>query len=207
MKRNIIIIGCGGYSKVIVDAIEQRREFKIKGYLDDGKCGRGYKNYIILDKIKNASLYDDKNTWFVIAIGDNNIRMFISNEFSRLKYAIITHKNASISPSSTIGDGSVILGGSIVNADSKIGKHVILNTQSVIEHDCIIGNYCHISPGSVICGGNVVHDNVHIGANSVIIPNKVINKNSIIGAGSTVIRNVEESTIVVGCPAKNIIYK
>ncbi|CAM2075847.1 MAG: acetyltransferase [uncultured Clostridium sp.] len=207
MKKDIIVIGCGGHSKVIVDAIEQIDEFRIKGYLDDNKYGKGYRDYDVLDKIMNVGVYDNENTWFVIAIGDNNIRKCISNSFPNLKYATIIHKNASISPSSTIGFGSVVLDASIINADSKIGSHVIINTRSIVEHDCVIGNYCHLSPGSIICGGNIVDDNVHIGANSVIIPCKVINKNSIIGAGSTVINSVEINDIVVGCPAKSIIDK
>ncbi len=205
MVKNIIVIGCGGHSKVIVDTIEQTGGFRIKGYLDDGKCGLGYKNYRILDKISNVLLYDDERTWFVIAIGNNKLRESISKKFQNLKYATIIHKNACVSPSSEIGIGSVILGSSIINADSKVGKHVIVNTRAIVEHDCIIGDYCHISPGSVVCGGNTIHNNVHVGANSVIIPCNVIRENSVIGAGSTVIRNVEANEIVAGCPAKLIV--
>ncbi len=205
MVKDIIVIGCGGHSKVIIDAIERAGEFRIRGYLDDNKYGLGYKNYIILDKITNALLYDDERTWFVIAIGNNNLREAISKKFQKLKYATIIHKNACVSSSSEIGIGSVILDNSTINADSKVGKHVIVNTRAIIEHDCIIGDYCHVSPGSVICGGNIIHDNVHVGANSVIIPCNVIRENSVIGAGSTVIGNVEANERVAGCPAKSIV--
>lgn len=202
--KEIIIIGSGGHAKVIIDTIEEIGEFKIKGFLDDNKAGIGYKGYLILDKIRNAYKYNNENTYFVIAIGDNGIRKKISKNFYNLKYATIIHKSAIISNSCTIGEGTVVLSGSVINSDSVIKRHVIINTKSIVEHDCIIDDYCHISPGSVVCGGNIVYEKVYIGANAVVIPNKVINKNSIIGAGSTVIRNIQEDKIAVGCPTNYI---
>lgn len=204
--KDIIIIGAGGHAKVIVDIIEESNEFKIKGFLDDNKIGIGYKGHLILDRISNACKYNNENTYFVIAIGDNNIRKEISETFDTLKYATIIHKSAIVSDSCKIGEGSVVFSRSIINADSVIKKHVIINTGAIVEHDCVIYDYCHISPGSVICGGNIIYENVQIGSNSVVIPNKVINKNSIIGAGSTVIKNIEEDSVSVGCPT-NYIHK
>lgn len=207
MCKEIIIIGCGGHAKVIVDTIEKNGDYKIKGFLDDNKTVVGYKNYLILDRIENAHRYNDEMTYFVIAIGDNMMRKRISESINGLKYATIIDKNSFISDSCKIGEGSVVLVGSIINADTNIKKHVIINTGAIVEHDCFVDDYCHISPGSILCGGSVVYNNVHIGANTVVIPNKIIHERSIVGAGSTVINNIGNDTISVGTPTRYIQVK
>jgi acetyltransferase-like isoleucine patch superfamily enzyme len=47
-----------------------------------------------------------------------------------------------------------------------------------------------------------IGDNVWIGANSVILAGVTIGSNSVIAAGSIVNKNVQESTLVAGVPAK-----
>ena len=55
---------------------------------------------------------------------------------------------------SKIGQGTVVLQGSLVNTDSQIGNNCIINSHVSIDHDCIIDDHTHVCPG-VIIGGNV----------------------------------------------------
>lgn len=50
----------------------------------------------------------------------------------------------------------------------------------------------------------VIEDDVWIGANAIILPGVKIGKGSVIGAGSVVTRNIPESSIAAGSPAKVI---
>ena len=87
----------------------------------------------------------------------------------------------------------------------------------------VFGDYVMIGPNVFICPSNhvlkaanprlflghklkkvVIGSNVWIGGNAVILPGVKIGDNSIVGAGSVVTKNVEESTIVAGNPAKVI---
>ena len=55
-------------------------------------------------------------------------------------FPIIISQEAIIDESIKIGEGTIIMPGSIINIDSSIGKNCIINTGSIIEHDCKIGN-------------------------------------------------------------------
>lgn len=206
--KNIIIIGAGGHASVIIDIIQgmidNGHEIKIKGILDDRNDITSFMGYIILDEIKNATLYNDENTEYVIAIGDNKIRKEIAKELINLKYFTPIHTTTIIGSNVYIKSGTVVMAGSIINANTYIGKHVIINSGAIVEHDNIIGDFVHISPGTTLCGGVRVGQSTHIGANSTVIPCKKIGSNSVIGAGSTIINDIQSGVIAVGSPTRTI---
>ena len=74
---------------------------------------------------------------------------------------------AYISPRSSIGEGTIVMHGSIINAGVKIGKNCIINSKTLIEHDTIIGDNCHLSTGSLINGNVKLDNNSFIGSNSL----------------------------------------
>jgi len=83
--------------------------------------------------------------------------------------------------------------GLVINHNTLIGNNVIVRQNTTIGNK---GN------GSSKCPK--IEDNVNIGANTVIIGEIVIGKNAIIGAGSVVTKDVPQSVIVAGNPAKVI---
>lgn len=205
---DIVVIGAGGHCSVVLDILESMIDsgdnIFIKGLLDDNPNLYEFRGYKVLDKIENALFYEDNNTAFIIAIGNNNIRKSIAMKFNKLKYFTAIHPSAIISKNAQINKGTVIMPNVVVNAGAKVGSHVILNTCSIIEHDNIIGNYTHISPGVTLCGGVSIGKGCHIGANSTIIQYKSVGENTIIGAGSTVIKDIECNVTAVGSPARVI---
>lgn len=206
--KDIVIIGAGGHASVIIDIIESMKEFgqtiNIKGLLDDNEKINEFMGYPILDKLENTLVYNNKNTEFIIAIGNNQIRKKISDEMKNLRYFTAIHPTATIGNNVLIKEGTIIMPRAVINANSMIGKHVIINTASVVEHDNIIDDYAHISPGAILSGGVTVGKATQIGANSTVIQYVNIGSYSIVGAGSTVIKNIDSNVIAVGSPAKVI---
>ena len=82
------------------------------------------------------------------------------------------HPSAIISKYVSVGEGSVVMQGAIIQSDAKIGKHCIIKTCTAIDHECEIGDFVQISPHTTLCG------NVHFG------------KVSWIRAGATVIPGI-----------------
>lgn len=209
--KEIIIIGAGGHAKVIMDIIFQRKKFLndnlvIRGILDDTFKEKERKELFgipIIGKVdKILELPND--IYYVIAIGNNNIRKKISQNYKKLNYITLIHPKAIIGENIDIGNGTVLMAGSIVNSYTKIGKHCIINTGSIIEHDNIIKDYVHISPGAILCGGVSVEEETWVGAGSTIIQGLIIGRKSIIGAGAVIIRNIQSFSKIVGNPAKYI---
>ena len=211
--KKIIIIGSGGHAKVVADIIltrekELNENLKIIGFLDDNFKNLRYDNIFnipILGDLNNIDNFSkNEDYFFIIAIGSNEVRKKISEKYKELNYYTAIHPRSVISREVIIGSGTVVMANVVINPNSTIGKHCILNTSSVIEHDNELGDYVHISPNTTLCGGVNIEDNSWIGAGSVVRQQIHIGKDVIVGANSVVVKDIENSCIVAGNPAKKI---
>ena len=130
----------------------------------------------------------NENTYFLITIGQiksYSIRKKISEILikNKAKFATVISNLAYVSKHANIGEGSIIMNGAIVNANSSIGKNCIINTKSNVEHGVLIGDFCHLSTCAVINGDSVIRNGTFIGSNATISNDVIIKKNSIISAG------------------------
>ena len=142
----------------------------------------------------------------IIAVGDNATRKMIVDQLP--KKTIYTRSNRGLlEGGATANVGTVLMRGSIVQANTVIGKHSIINTGATVDHDCVIGDYAHIAPGVNLCGNVSIGEGVLIGVGASVIPGIKIGKWATVGAGSVVIRDVPDGVTVAGNPAKQIIKK
>jgi sugar O-acyltransferase (sialic acid O-acetyltransferase NeuD family) len=142
----------------------------------------------------------------MIAVGDSRDRFDVSQKLPKTtKYFTFVHPTALIMDDNIeIGEGSFIGAYSILTTNIKIGKHALLNRAVHIGHDNIIGNYFSAMPGSIVSGNVTIYDCVYLGTNSSIREKVSIHNLSTIGLNSGVVKNIEESGIYVGVPAKKI---
>lgn len=114
----------------------------------------------------------------------------------------LVHSNATVSSSSTVGEGSHIFAGSIIAAEASIGPGCILNHGAQLDHESTIGSGVHLAPGVVICGCVRIGSYTMIGARSVVLPRVTIGNNVIVGAASLVTKSLPDNVIAYGSPAK-----
>lgn len=195
----MVIIGGGGHGAVCKEIAELI----------------GYKNIIILDDdIANTSAYGKTELFaqfindsdFFVAIGNNHMRRSFTEriEADNGTFATLIHPTAVISKSSTIGQGTVVMAGVVINARASIGEGVIVNTSSSVDHDCKLDGYCHIGVGAHLAGTVYVGKETFVGAGAIIINNINIGENVILGASTTVISDICEQGTYVGTPARRI---
>jgi len=198
--NKIIIIGCGGYAKVIADAV-LKINTKTKIIFFKERCNPTKTIWKLSCSINNKLIYYHP---FIVAIGDNKKRMEIFNSIKKNNNLCIISRQSQIGKNAKIANGSFIANFCLIGPEVRIGKNTIINNGSIIEHETSIGNHCHIAPNATICGKCKIGDLVFIGAGSTIINNIKICSNVTIGAGSTVIKNIEEQGTYVGSPVKKI---
>lgn len=198
------VFGASGHGKVITEQMTNLN-CNIEAIFDDApKCDKlGFiPIYNATEIVKSAP-----DVAFIIAIGNNQIRKNISLRLSNYNFFSTVHKSAYISPSATLGIGTVVMLRAIINTDAKIGNHVIINTAAIIEHDCIIEDFVHISPNVTLSGNINIGIGSHLGTGVIVLPGIKIGKWCTIGAGTVVIHDAPDGAIVVGNPGKIISYK
>ena len=139
-KEKIVIIGSSGHAKVIIDIIEQEGKFKIIGLIDPYKgIGESVLGYKILGEDKDLPqlIIKYQLSGCIIAIGDNWARSIVKNKIQEIdpSFGFITtiHPSASIAHGVTIGSGTVVMAGVVVNSNSSIGDFCII-IASFFEH-------------------------------------------------------------------------
>ncbi len=200
-NKKLFIFGASGHGKVIAELV-LNNGCKIAAMIDDAPKASSFGLVPIIHT--RSMLQPQQDVTLVIAIGNNSIRKKVCLKFSEYNFFSVVHKNATVSPSVSLGFGTVVMVQAIINADAIIGNHVIINTGALIEHDCIIEDFVHISPNVTLSGNVTVGQGTHIGSGAIVIPGVKIGKWCTIGAGTVVINDIPDGATAIGNPAKII---
>jgi sugar O-acyltransferase (sialic acid O-acetyltransferase NeuD family) len=211
MKGKLLVFGSSGHASVVVEAIEKRGEYEIVGLVDSFQpFGSEVLGYRILGDENSMSdivtRYDTRT--IAVAVGDNWGRAAVVSKLQgmslELSFPPIVHPSAEIARSATLGAGSVVLAGAVVNTRAVVGRWSLLNTNSSLDHDCVMGDFSSLAPNSAIGGQSRIGEYSAISLGASIIHKIVIGHHTVIGAGAVVIRDVPDHVLAFGCPAKVI---
>lgn len=205
INKNLVLLGGGGHCKSVIDVAESAG-YTILGILDQpDEVGKSVLGYKVIGTDDDIPLFVDKAE-FVITVGfikNPAIRINLYNKVKEVggKFATIIASTAHVSKYATLGEGTVIMHQSVINAGAKIGANCIINTFANIEHDAVVGDQCHISTGTMVNGDCKVGDRCFIGSQSVLANGIEIGDDIVVGAGSFVRKNIGVKGIYSGNPA------
>lgn len=198
----LIIIGAGGHGKVLCDIAEKLNKYDGIAFLDDNAEGERL-GYPIIGKVSDAEKYTSDGE-FIVAIGSAEARGRIMDSLASIgaRLATLVHPSAVIGLGVTLGEGSAVIAGAVINPMAKIGRGCIINTRASVDHDCEIGDLVHIAPGATVAGEVKIGARTWIGAGATVINGVSISADCTIGAGAVVVKDITEVGTYIGVPAK-----
>lgn len=210
----MLVWGAGGHGRVVADTA-RAAGLEVVGFIDRDrdKCGEIVEpggGRVIVTEETFLALIADRATLPVnanciaLGLGDNAARLRAADLAADWMSDPLVHPDCSISPHSSLGQGTVLFPKSVVNSAAAIGRAVIVNSGAIVEHDCVLGDASHVSPGAVLGGGVSVGRLAWICAGAVVLPGVRIGERAIVGAGAVVLHDVPEAATVVGNPARMI---
>ena len=96
----------------------------------------------------------------------------------------LIHPRAFVAREATIGPGTQLMAGAILQPYAQIGRNVIVNTGAQIDHHCCIGDHAHIAPGAILCGDVTVEAGAMVGAGAVVLPGSKVTTGTLVKAAS-----------------------
>ena len=197
--KKILLIGAGGHCVSSIDVIEMERKFKIFGLIDNKKKSFPLKKYKIIGDDKKLKKLFKKIKFAHISTGqikNLKIREKLFRKVSNYGFLFpsIISPLAYVSKYASIGRGTIVMHGAIINAGAKIGKNCIINSKCLIEHDVIIEDHCHISTRSTVNGRVIIKKNSFIGSCSVIQQNLKIGKNCFVNANLFLQKDLKDNS-------------
>lgn len=207
--EKIVIVGCGGHARSVLDAVRSMGTYEIAGFVDRERneayqcCGYG----IIGTDADLQALYDSGVHNACIGIGymgEGDIRRRLYEELKQKGFALpaVVDATAALAADVRPGEGAFIGKNAVVNTCAAIGRAAIVNSGAIVEHDCAVGDFAHIAVGAVLCGGVTVGDDAFVGANATVVQGIRIGCGAVIGAGAAVIRDIEDRMAAAGVPAR-----
>jgi sugar O-acyltransferase (sialic acid O-acetyltransferase NeuD family) len=207
--RKLAIFGAGGHGRELAWLAERAGWNKSDMFfvVDRPEYLAEEINGLPVRLLDDATKPDDK-IGFVVALGDAAARERCATLCEQAGFTAIPliHPGIELSPTVTIGQGSVICAGAILTVNIRIGRHVHINVGCTISHDAVLGDYATLSPGVNIAGHVQLGRHVFIGTGATIINGSSVNPltigdGAVIAAGACVTASVEEGAMVAGVPA------
>ncbi|MDT8904344.1 sugar O-acyltransferase, sialic acid O-acetyltransferase NeuD family [Pseudomonas sp. NFACC09-4] len=204
---DLIIIGFGGLGKE-VHWLATRLGIKVRGFLDDNSdlLGVEFCTSAVLGKVSNWQVYADCE--FIIAIGNPRIRRQIRDEMVARglpRFATLIDPSAVVDLTQvSVGEGSLICVGATFTVAIEIGAHVVINPNCSIAHEVTIRDFVTLAPMVAVSGNVDIGPLAEIGTGSCIRQGLDIGAGAMLGMGSVLTKNIPESELFYGNPAKYI---
>jgi len=155
--KSLLIIGAGGHGQVVAECAEACGYEKID-FLDD--------NYAdAVGGIDQLEEVVDKYNGVIVSIGNNDIRHDLIIRLQNINTPLITliHPRAYISPTATIGSGSIVLPNAVIHTNASIGTGCIISIGTLIDHDAVVEDFSHINTGAIVGAGKRASGKVDAG--------------------------------------------
>ncbi len=212
-ERQLVVVGAGGFGRETVEAVRALNAvgacWRIAGYLDDEPARHG----TVIDGLPviggTDKLGDMPNASVVVCTGRPGNYFSRPRIVERLglppeRYATIIHPSATVSTTSRIGPGSVVLAHTVLTAAVTVGSHVAIMPHVVLTHDDVVGDFATMASGVCLGGSVDVGRCAYLGAGALVREHRSIGSCSLVGMGAVVTGDIPPSEVWAGIPARYI---
>ena len=202
--NSILLLGGGGHAGACIDVLKTQGEWEVAGIIErDGFQGPSSLGYPVFGTDSEIDQLVSRGTPVLNAIGQLTSPSARKNAYelataSGAVFPLIQSPHAYVSSTASLGLGTVVMHGAIVNAQSRVGIQCIINSRALIEHDSVIGDFCHISTGALINGGVAIERGTFIGSGAIVREGIHIGENAVVGAGARVMRDLPAGSVLKG---------
>ncbi len=151
MNKGLLILGAGGYGRVVRETAESMGVFDKIDFLDDNSDAA-------IGKLSDYELYKEMYNCAFVAMGRPELREKWLNALRDAGFELpcIVSPVAYISPSAILEEGCIVEAMAIVNTGAKVHRGSLVCAGSVINHDAVVMDICQIDCGAVVSAGAVV---------------------------------------------------
>lgn len=208
MKQNLLVYGAGKLGRQLYHHLKAyySDSVKVVGFVDDTlPAGR-----VVIDGVLTVGgfgmdffeqTFPPSEFKFVFAIGYSSMsgRLAVYERLVDAGYSLfsIVHPRAIVEPDAKIGEGSVVLGGSVIDQGVVLGQICYIDIGVTIGEDSTFGVNNYLSASTVIGGSVSLGHSNFIGMNSTLVNDIKIGNSVFVNAQTLVHKNVDDNSRVI----------
>jgi sugar O-acyltransferase (sialic acid O-acetyltransferase NeuD family) len=204
--RDLILIAASGLAREVL-AMRQS-QFRIIGVLDDDPTLHGTEIGGV-QVLGGVDLAAQQPGSFLVCVGAGSGRRRVVDRLTQLgigseRFATLVDETVALSDDSFIGDGSVILAGTVLTADVIVGRHVVVMPNCTLTHDDIVDDFATLAAGVAVGGVVRIGTEAYLGMNASIRQRVSVGAGATVGMGAVVLEDVPSGQVWAGVPAKEL---
>jgi sugar O-acyltransferase (sialic acid O-acetyltransferase NeuD family) len=204
--RDLILIAASGLAREVL-AMRQS-QFRIIGVLDDDPTLHGTEIGGV-QVLGGVDLAAQQPGSFLVCVGAGSGRRRVVDRLTQLgigseRFATLVDETVALSDNSFIGDGSVILAGTVLTADVIVGRHVVVMPNCTLTHDDIVDDFATLAAGVAVGGVVRIGTEAYLGMNASIRQRVSVGAGATVGMGAVVLEDVPSGQVWAGVPAKEL---
>lgn len=197
----ILLAGAGGHALACIDVIEADGRFRVTGLVGSAaEVGTRVLGYPVCGTDDDLPELVRGCSYALVAVGqirtpEPRMRLFARLQELGYELPIIVSSRAHVSKHATLGAGTIVMHGAVVNACAAVGRNCIINSHAIVEHDVVISDHCHIATAAVINGGVQVGAGTFVGSNAAVRERVRIGERCLIGMGELLLEDCKSGTV------------
>lgn len=208
MIRRVVLLGSGGHARVVVEILRMMHEVDIVGVVTADRNVSEFSGAPVLGQDEVLPrLLDDGVALFAMGVGgfrSNDLRAEVFERTVELGLVPVspTHPAAEVSPSASVGRGSVLFAKAVLNPAVRLGRNTIVATGATVDHDTVVEDHVLVSAGVTVGACVTIRERALLAIGSTVVSGVEIGRGALVAAGAVVIRNVPDGAAVAGVPAR-----
>lgn len=208
-KKTLAILGSGHLGQQIANYALSDGHYQKIVFFDDFSSEKEANGHSIIgnsDTVEQEFLKQSFDE-LIIGVGYKHleVRKLLFQRFKdKIPFGKVVHSSSWLDETATVADGCVIYPRCSIDANVIIEQNTILNIACTIAHDTVVSKHCFLSPRVALAGFIKIEERCILGINSTVIDNIKIKSQTQIGGGAVVIKDIENSGLYVGNPARFI---
>jgi sugar O-acyltransferase (sialic acid O-acetyltransferase NeuD family) len=205
----LLIVGAGGFARETAQAVRDAGGTELLGHLDDDPALHGTEVDGVPVLGSCDLVHDLPAARVVVCVGNPRDYAARARLVRRLalpadRYATVIHPTASVSRTSAVGPGSVLLAHCALTAAVQVGAHVAVMPHVVLTHDDLVEDHVTLASGVRLGGGVRLERGAYVGSGALVREGTTVGAWSLVGMGSTVLGDVPPGEVWVGSPARRL---
>jgi len=195
MATPLLLVGAGGHARACIDVIELEGKYNVQGLVGlPEEVGTRVLDVPVLGTDLDLPVLVRRFGAALVTVGqikspDLRMQLFAQLRELGCELPSIISPTAHVSRHASLGAGTIVMHGAVVNAAATVGCNCIINTLALVEHDAVVADHCHIATTAVLNSGVQVGFGSFVGSGTTVRQTIRIGQRCVIGMGQRVVKD------------------